>query len=153
MGGGGDARVGAASLYCAVCPAHVRLGAAGGHPPHHNLSKHAPNGNMRARSIVGVEETPGGCTTVVVEDPDKDEDLNGRDDDRRGVRRYRVAAAGEKAADAVVADVAEWVMAGFDATVVAFGQAGTGKSHALFGGGGGSHEHDAPGIASRTFIP
>jgi len=37
-------------------------------------------------------------------------------------------------------DAAAWVMEGFDATIVAHGQSGTGKSHALFGGGGGAYE-------------
>jgi hypothetical protein len=28
---------------------------------------------------------------------------------------------------------------------------GTGKTHQMFGGGGGTHEHDKPGIASHIF--
>jgi hypothetical protein len=53
--------------------------------------------------------------------------------------------------DGITRDAADWLMQGFDATVVATGQSGTGKTHLMFGGGGGAHEHDRPGISSNIF--
>ena len=94
-------------------------------------------------SIVGVDEG-----YVVVRDPREPVDAP----TAQGFRRFRVGGTlGETAGQqqvhgAVGVPALNWLLDGFNASFVAFGQVGTGKTHTLFGEGvgpGGIHEHGA----------
>lgn len=102
--GGGDARVGAGSALCIV-----RRDGSG------------------ASSVVATHGS-----RVLVRDPKVPADTP----EDRAVRRFRVDASPEGAGhlfDAAGVPALEWLLAGFSAALVATGEAGAGKSHALFG--------------------
>ena len=103
-------------------------------------------------SIVGVDEG-----YVVVRDPREPVDAP----TAQGFRRFRVGGTlGETAGQqqvhgAVGVPALNWLLDGFNASFVAFGQVGTGKTHTLFGEGvgpGGIHEHGLfASIAAQLF--
>ena len=109
--GGGDARIGEAAVYCRVRPAEpgdeTIVDADGSH-----VLVHDPRGRADAPS-------------------------------QQSVRRFRVSADAaldpdERGSQAALFDslgnaALEWVLQGFNATVVAHGETGSGKTHSLFG--------------------
>ena len=144
LGGGGDAAIAPAAVYCSVCPAPVRSATVGGASRHtdgrRGDGEPRAGGRVAARRRRRRREGP----------------------ERRylaGPRRYRMTAASDSgdAPDELARDVCDWLMRGFDALVVTHGQSGTGKSHVTFGGGGmGVHPSptggfDKPGVITRLF--
>ena len=144
LGGGGDAAIAPAAVYCSVCPAPVRSATVGG------ASRHKDGRRGDGDPVPAVALLPGG-DGVAVRDPS--------DDTSQEPRRYRMTAASDSgdAPDELARDVCDWLMRGFDALVVTHGQSGTGKSHVIFGGGGmGVHPSptggfDKPGVITRLF--
>ena len=144
LGGGGDAAIAPAAVYCSVCPAPVRSATVGG------ASRHTDGRRGDGEPVPAVALLPGG-DGVAVRDPS--------DDTSQEPRRYRMTAASDSgdAPDELARDVCDWLMRGFDALVVTHGQSGTGKSHVTFGGGGmGVHPSptggfDKPGVITRLF--
>jgi len=144
LGGGGDAAIAPAAVYCSVCPAPVRSATVG------DASRHTDGRRGDGEPAPAVALLPGG-DGVAVRDPS--------DDTSQEPRRYRMTAASDSgdAPDELARDVCDWLMRGFDALVVTHGQSGTGKSHVTFGGGGmGVHPSptggfDKPGVITRLF--
>jgi hypothetical protein len=112
--GGGDARIGEAAVYCRIRPAEAT-----------------------EDTIVGVDSRH-----VLVHDPRSGADAPAQS----SVRRFRVTPdaaldpdeRGSQAAlfECLGNEALEWVLQGFNATVIAHGEAGSGKTYSLFGPNG-----------------
>ena len=133
LGGGGEARVGHAAVYCAVCPAPLRAAALQPAPAdnnnnnndfYHNHHDQRRRHHSHPRPVVTVSPD---ASSVVVSDPNATPDAALAS----APRKYRVASATDSgtAPEGVTRDAAEWLMSGYDATVVAFGQSAGRESH------------------------
>ena len=147
LGGGGDAAIAPAAVYCSVCPAPVRSATIGTS----TSSRHSSSRGDGRPPTPAVALLPGG-DGVAVADP-------ASDDAPQTPRRYRMTAASDSgdAPDTLAVDVVDWLMRGFDALVLTHGQSGTGKSHVTFGGGGMGAVpspiggFDKPGVLTKLF--
>ena len=148
LGGGGDAAIAPAAVYCSVCPAPVRSATVGTS----TSSRHSSSRGDGRPPTPAVALLPGG-DGVAVADP-------ASDDAPQTPRRYRMTAASDSgdAPDTLAVDVVDWLMRGFDALVLTHGQSGTGKSHVTFGGGGMGAVpspiggFDKPGVLAKLFM-
>ena len=130
LGGSDLARVGTGSVWVRVAPA----------------APEAP-GAPEPETVVGVDEGH-----VVVRDPREPVDAPSS----QNYRRFRVS--GTFGADASQGDVHEtigvpavdWLLDGFNSTLVAFGEVGTGKTHSLFGGAGGERSWQDQGLCGNV---
>ncbi|KAK3276662.1 hypothetical protein CYMTET_15286 [Cymbomonas tetramitiformis] len=127
--GGGDARVGHVQVHCRVCPAELC-------------------GVSEAESVIS-------CTgsQLNVRDPHCPVDMPAS----QSVRRFKVT--GMLPTDSQFGvfdsglgkDIIDWFIAGFNATVIAFGQAGTGKTYTLHGPGGHAQQEHENGLIVQIF--
>jgi hypothetical protein len=124
--GGGDARIGRTQVYCRICP-----------PP-----------------LCGTNETDAvvsyGAGHIAVRDPSCPSEMCPA---AQSVRRFKVTSplppdcrqsslfeGGREggAEGGLGREALEWFVDGFNASIVAFGQTGTGKTYSLYGSGGHS---------------
>jgi len=161
LGGGKDVAMGVAHVFVSVCPAPAR--AAG-------LRERGGEGLPQKTVVRAIHDTNTQHRTVVLEvdDPDRPSTSFHEGRTRGGeasenvtphpprnqlrTRKYKldgVSATGRAPEDMWRA-VTSWMHRGFDATVVAHGQAGVGKTRCLFGDGGGAFENDRPGLVSKV---
>lgn len=158
--GGGDAVVNRVEVHCRVAP-HV--GHAGSqldinsapHVPSPLLSSYFDNKAIKLLTIINEPSLTGIISThsdhVMVRDPRASEDVPAD----RAFRRWPVTKAlGPTASQttlfaALGPDLVTTLLDGFNASVIAFGQTGTGKTYSLLGPGGLSPA-ESEGLVSRV---
>jgi hypothetical protein len=129
--GGGDTRIGNLELYCRVKPIDG-------------------NGGSAHQVVDSLDETQ-----LAVRDPRYPADTPAE----KAVRHYKVtkvlgtSSANQDLYHSLGDSVLEWLLSGFNASIIGYGQVGTGKTHSLFGDGAhnaGLFGHTLEGIFNHV---